>query len=267
MKLSSPVHVLKSQAKDLKKNQSISMTEALNNIAKREGYSSWSLLYSKNSNSLPNSYDELLDFFNEGDLVVIGSRPNMGKTSFTVGIFVQAIQRKLAPNYYFTLSEIRKDISGRIAIYDESIGNLNEHIGYIGVDYSNDINADNIIERTKRTISKKSVIVIDYLQMLDEKRTNPPLQEQVEKLKKYAKEKGCIIIFLSQVKREIESKVDQRPNLDDIRLPNPLDLKLMNKIILLFREKKESKEVDVMFHRPKEHLLKVKWDREKIKFS
>ncbi|WP_127718511.1 DNA helicase [Halobacteriovorax sp. HLS] len=267
MKLSSPIHVLKSQAKALKKSQSISMSEALNKIAMREGHSSWSLLQSKNSQMLPTSYCEILDFFNEGDLVLIGARPNMGKTSFTIGLFVQAIQRKRAPNYYFTLSEVQRDVAGRIAIYDESIGNLNEHLGYIGVDYSNDINADYVIERTKATIDKESIIVIDYLQMLDEKRTNPPLQEQVEKLKKYAKDTGCIIIFISQVKRELENRLDKKPTLSDIRLPNPLDLKFINKIMLLYREGSEPKEVSVIFHRPKEYEFKVLWDREKIKFS
>src|SRR5690606_38762536 len=125
--------------------------------------------------------------------------------------------RKLAPNYFFTLAEVGRDIVGRIAIYDETIGNLNEHLGFIAVDYSNEISADYIIEKTKATIEKESVIVIDYLQMLDERRTNPPLQEQVEKLKKYAKETGCIIIFLSQVRREIENQSDQTPRLEDIR--------------------------------------------------
>ncbi len=264
MKLSSPIHVLKSQAKDLKKSQSISMTEALNKIAEREGHSSWSLLQSKNSNPFPHSYNEVLDFFNEGDLVLIGARPSMGKTSFTIGLLVQAVQKSKAQNYYFTLAEVQRDVAGRIAIYDETIGHNNK---FLELDYSNEISADYIIEKTAKNISKGSLIIIDYLQQLDEKRTNPPLEEQVNKLKEYAKENECIIIFISQVKREVENQIDKRPTLQDIRLPNPLDLKLMNKVILLFREKKESKEVDVMFHQPKEHEFKVKWDREKIKFS
>ncbi len=275
MKLSSPIHVLKSQAKELKKGQPLSMSEALNAIAQREGYSSWSLLQSKNSNAFPNSYSEILDFFNEGDLVLIGARPGIGKTSFTIGLLVQAIQRKLAPNYYFTLSENHKDIAGRIAAYDDKIGNFdestgnpgNEYLDYIGIDYSNDISAKYIIEKTKTTISQGSVIVIDYLQLLDEKRVNPPLQDQVEALKRYAKEKGCTVIFISQIRREIENQINRVPSLEDIRLPNPLNINLMNKVILIYRENKESNDVQVNFHRPKEHQFKVNWDRVRGKFS
>ena len=61
MKLSAPIHVLKSQAKSLKKVELITMTEALNKIATQEGFSSWSLLQSKRDSVLPNSYDEVLD--------------------------------------------------------------------------------------------------------------------------------------------------------------------------------------------------------------
>ncbi|MBC98607.1 MAG: DNA helicase [Halobacteriovoraceae bacterium] len=275
MKLSSPIHVLKSQAKELKRSESLSMIEALDKIAQREGYSSWSLLQSKNSSPFPKSYSEVLDFLNEGDLLIIGARPGMGKTSFTIGLFVMAVQRKLASNYYFTLNENHKDIAGRISIYDKTIGNFkeslgypgNEHLGYIGVDYSNAISADYIIEKTKATISKKSVIVVDYLQLLDEKRINPPLQKQVEKLKKYAKETGCIIIFISQVRREIENQIDKTPRLADIRLPNPLELNLFNKIILLYRKEKRSEKVKICFYRPKEHQFEVSWDWQESRFS
>lgn len=264
MKLSSPIHVLKSQAKQLKSGQLISMAQALKQVANREGYGSWSLLQSKNSNPFPDSYDEVLEFFNKGDLVLIGARPSMGKTSFSIGLFVQAIQKRQAKNYYFSLAEVHRDVAGRMAIYDENLGSNNE---FFELDYSNEINADYIIQKTATTISNGSLIIVDYLQLLDEKRSNPPLQGQVEKLKQFAKERGCIVIFISQVRREVENQIDKKPTLSDIRLPNPLDLKLINKVILLFRELKDSKEVNVLFYRPKEHQFKVKWDREKTKFS
>lgn len=256
VKLSAPIHVLKAQAQDLKKEKSITNTEALDLIAKREGYNSWSLLQSKKDDMFPKSYDEILGFFNPGDIVLIGARPSKGKTMFTIGLLVQAIQKKVAKNYCFSLSEIHKDIAGRIAAYDESIGDKNS---YIELDYSNDISADYIIEKTKATISKYSIIVIDYLQLLDEKKSNPELQEQVLKLKTYAKEKECIVIFISQLNREVEYRIDKKPVINDVRLPNPLELKFFNKIILLHREDDRPHAVDVLFYRPKEFSFKIGW--------
>lgn len=264
MKLSSPIHVLKGQAKELKRTESISMREALNKIAQREGYHSWSLLQAKHSDPFPNSYNEVLSFFNDGDLVLIGARPNMGKTSFTIGLLVQAIQQKKAKNYYFTLAEVHRDVAGRIALYDETVGGDNK---FLELDYSNDINAEYIINKTRESVSKGSLIIVDYLQLLDEKRTSPGLQEQVVQLREYAREVGCIVIFISQVRREVENQIDKTPTLEDIRLPNPLDLSLLNKVLLLFRKESDSKEVKVIFYRPKEHFFRVRWDRERIKFS
>jgi replicative DNA helicase len=262
VKLSAPIHVLKAEAQKLKKEKSITNTEALDLIAKREGFNSWSLLQSKKDDMFPKSYDEILDFFNPGDIVLIGARPSRGKTVFTIGLFVQAIQRKLAKNYFFSLSEVHKDIAGRIALYDSSIGEKNQ---FVELNYSNEINANYIIENTKKSISKKSIIVVDYLQLLDEKKTNPSLQDQVEMLKNFAKEKECIVIFISQLRRELENKIDQTPTMEDIRLPNPLELKFFNKIILLKNESNSSELVDVLFYRPKEFSFKVGWAKD-LKF-
>ncbi len=263
MKLSAPIYVLKSKAKALKKEHSISMNEALNQIAQKEGFNSWSLLQSKSEDFLPKRYDEVLSFFNPGDLVVIASRPGYGKTSFTLGLFVQAIKEKRVKNYYFTLAETHKDVAGRIALYDPSIG---EDDSIFKLNYSNDISADYIIDTIGEEINPTAVIVIDYLQLLDEKRTNPPVQSQIEKLKDFAKEKKCIILFLSQVQREIELRNDQTPTMKDLRLPNPLDTKLFNKGIFLHRKTKESEDVDVTLDCGSIHKLQVKWNHDNAMF-
>lgn len=262
MKLSAPIHVLKAQAQLLKKEKAITNTEALDLIAKREGYNSWALLQSKKDDMFPKSYDEILDFFNPGDIVLIGAQPSKGKTAFTIGLFVQAIKKKIAKNYCFSLSEVHKNVEDIMTAYDESIV---EKSHYFELDYSNDINAKYIIEKTHKTISKRSLIVIDYLQLLDEKRSNPPLQDQVEQLKNYAKEKECIVIFISQISRELENRSDAKPSMEDIRLPNSLELKFFNKIILLHNEIDNSQVVNVLFYRPKEFSFKVEWDK-KLKF-
>lgn len=258
MKLSAPIHVLKTQAQLLKKERGITNTEALDLIAKREGFDSWSLLQSKKDDMFPKSYDEILGFFNPGDIVLIGARPSKGKTVFTMGLFVQSIQKASTKNFCFSLAEVHKDIAKRMALYDESIGDKNN---FFELDYSNNISADYIIEKTKNAVTKNSLIVVDYLQLLDEKRTNPPLQVQVEKLKNFAREKECVVIFISQLDRALENKVDKKPTMDDIRLPNPLELKFFNKIMLLHKEDEATSVVDVLFYRPKEFSFKVGWDQ------
>lgn len=161
-------------------------------------------------------------------------------------------------NFCFSLSEVHKDIAARLSLYDENLGSKNS---FFELDYSNDINADYIINKTQNKISKASLIVIDYLQLLDEKRTNPSLQDQVEKLKNFAKEKECVILFISQMDRNIENRSDKKPVLADVRLPNPLELKYFNKIIFLHKEDESSKLVDVLFFKPKEFSFKVGWDK------
>jgi replicative DNA helicase len=263
MKLSAPVYILKSQAKELKKSQGIPMVEALNLIAKREGFSSWSLLHSKSDDLLPTRREDVLGFFNPGDLVLIGGRPSMGKTNFTISLFVQAIRQIASKHFLFTLEEIHKAVARRMACYDESIGKSDEKFS---LDYSNEISAGYIIEKTKNQISQSSVVVVDYLQLLDHKRSNPPLQEQIEMLKVFAKEKGCILILISQIRREIESRLDKRPNLEDIKLFNPLDLNLFNKILFLYRSAQRPNEAEVIFRQPVNHDFKIIWDDALIRF-
>ncbi len=267
MNLSAPIHVLKSKAKKLKKDQGLTQVESLTLVAKEEGFSSWSLLMSKNDEIMPTNYDDILEYFKPGDLVLIGARPTLGKTSFTIGLFVKQIEKKEQKSFFFTLSKTHKGLAGRISKYNEFIG-YNEEL--FELDYSNDINAEYIIKRTKNEIKPGSIIVIDYLQMLDEKRVNPPLEVQVLKLKKFAKKTGAIVIFLSQIKRELEYQgLDkQEPDFSDIRLPNPLDLKLINKTIFIYKRMYENDKRVILFKKKNgiDHRFTLGWSSEKYRF-
>ncbi|MCP4915061.1 MAG: DNA helicase [Oligoflexia bacterium] len=233
MKLSAPIHVLKNQAKKLKAQKSIPLNKALDVIAQREGFSSWSLLNVKNKESLPSKEDEILNYLNDGDLVLIASRPGLGKTTFTLKLLYQALKEE-RHSFFFSLEYTHRDVAEKMAGIDQDIGHNNPFFKF---DFSDEISANYIIERTKELIKPGSLIGIDYLQLLDQKRTNPELQEQVDSLKSFAKEKNCILIFISQVDRKFEYG-EKQPSLEDIRLPNPIDLNLFNKVIFLENDKK-----------------------------
>ncbi len=228
MKLTAPVYILMQRAKDLKRAQSITMVEALNQIAKSEGFLSWSLLQSKAKTIVPRSREEILDYLNPGDLVLIGARPGLGKTTLTLQIMLQAAKADrlcLFFSFEYTDNDIRPKLT--------ALAGPDTYEEHLRLDFSDDISADYIIKETKDLIKEGSLIAMDYLQLLDQKRSNPALQQQIEVLKEYAKATRCILIFISQIDRKFTQHDRSRPTLEDVRLPNPLDLRLFNKAIFV----------------------------------
>ena len=233
MKLSAPIFVLKSQAKELKSTKLITMTEALNLIAQREGFISWSLLHSQTMNFLPKTREEILSYLNPSDLMLIGARPGVGKTTFSMKMMIQALKEGRRC-FFFTLEYSKREVVQKIAELDESSV---ENSG-LTIDFSDEISSNYIIQKTNNLIEPGTIIIIDYLQLLDQKRSNPDLQIQIEDLKEFAKKQKCILIFISQIDRMFEVKDKIYLGLEDIKLPNPLDLTLFNKIMFLHKEKK-----------------------------
>jgi hypothetical protein len=78
-----------------------------------------------------------------------------------------------------------------------------------------------------------TLAVIDYLQLLDQRRDTPELGEQVRALSAFARRRGLILVFLSQVDRRYDPARKPCPDHGDIRLPNPLDLSLFPKACFL----------------------------------
>lgn len=270
MTLSAPIYALKSQAKSLKKSTGISHAQALNTLAQKEGYATWSLLLAKNKEIFPNTYSEILPLLNAGDLVLIGARPRIGKTIFMMGLAAQANTEKRAAVYIFTLVERAENIRKRLS---RSTKKMDADAVICEIDCSDNIHADYIINSTEKTIQPGSFVLIDYLQVLDEKRTNPSLQEQINKLKYFAKTKRCIIILTSQIKRDIEDRPQQKPHIKDIRLPNPLDMQCFNKIFLLSPDNRDMeaenthlKRINVHLAAPAQHDFSVICDTENLRF-
>ena len=78
MKLSAPIFRLKRQARLQSRDAGIPLNKALDNIAKTEGFQSWSLLAASDSAIGPAI--RMLARLHPGDLVLLGARPGHGKT-------------------------------------------------------------------------------------------------------------------------------------------------------------------------------------------
>jgi len=241
--LSAPIFVLKRQAKALILERDIPLNEALDVIAQREGAVSWSMLAQRSADLLPRRLQDLYGYLNPGDLVLIGSRPGAGKTLLACRVMEQAIKAGANAGFY-SLAEPVEPLRERIAAHGVV---ADGDAKGCWLDCSDDICAEYIEQTSAERLRVGSILVIDYLQMLDERRAHAPLQDQVEALSAFAKRSGCIVLFLCQLDRAVHERRTKPPSVADIRLPNPLDLGLFNKIVFLNRSAQHDDGVELHF--------------------
>lgn len=226
MNTTPPLFVLKRQAKALAKQEHIPHLAALDRIAQEHGFERWSLLTSSTAQSDPCNH--VLRQLLPGDLMLLGARPGHGKTLMGLELLAKAI-RQGQHGWFFTLEYNLSDVLDRLHLVDGNPAELTERLA---VDNSDDISAAYIIHALQHA-PPNSVIVIDYLQLLDQKRQNAPLQQQVEALKRFAVDKDLVVVLISQIDRCVELSNSTFPTIEDVRLPNPLDLTLFDKTLFL----------------------------------
>jgi len=222
MKLSAPIYHLKRKAKRLSRDAGIPLHDALDRVAATEGFSAWSMLAAKAATMTPAI--RLFPQFRPGDLVLVGARPGQGKTLMSLELAVEAM-RSGHRAAFFSLEYTERDVLDRLRAIGVEPAQFDK---LFEVDCSDAISADYVV---KQMASAKSgtFVVIDYLQLLDQRRENPDLTVQVRTLKSFARDRGLIVAFISQIDRSYDPAAKPCPDLDDVRLPNPLDLTLFDK--------------------------------------
>lgn len=222
MRLSAPLYRLKRQAKILSREEGIPLNKALDRVASKEGISSWSLLAAQASAAAPSH--ALLAQLRPGDLVLLAARPGHGKTLMSLELIAEAMKQG-RKSVFFTLEFTANDVFSRLRTIGASLTMFNDQFEF---DDSDSINADHIQNRLALA-PRGTIAVVDYLQLLDQKRENPELSVQVPALKSFAKQLGLIIVMISQIDRTFDPSSKEIPDLEDVRLPNPLDLTLFSK--------------------------------------
>lgn len=226
MKLSAPIYHLKRQARLLSREGKIALHEALDRVAAQEGFTSWSLLAAKAAEAAPAGM--LFAQLAPGDLVLVGAPPGNGKTLMSLELAVEAMKSGHR-GVFFTLEYTQRDVLDRFRAIGADPVQFNDRFVF---DNSNAISADYIVKALS-SAPRGTLVVIDYLQLLDQKRENPELMAQVRTLKAFAGDRGLILVFISQIDRSYDPAKKSVPDIGDVRLPNPLDLSLFNKTCFL----------------------------------
>ncbi len=226
MKLSAPIYRLKREARQLARREDLPLHAALDRIARTQGFAAWSLLAARYAAESP--AERLLGSLAAGDLLLVGARPGQGKTAFALEL-AAAAARNGGHGLFFTLDYTPADVLEQLRSLGIDPTSLGERFGF---DCSDGISAGYITERLAQAPAG-TIAAIDYLQLLDQRRSNPSLAEQVATLKRFARERGMVVVCISQIDRSYDPVAKPLPDLGDIRLPNPLDLSLFNKTCFL----------------------------------
>ncbi len=226
--------------------------------------------------------DSCLSGLQPSNLVIVGARPAMGKTAFSLGLCANAACIANKPVLLFSLEmshmEIAQRMLGSEALVDASRlrnGQLHEGdwpklagaLGKLGeapiyIDDSPNVTLMDIRAKARRLAAQTdlSLIVIDYLQLMSGRRSAENRQVEVSEisrgLKILARELNVPVVALSQLSRTLEQRSDKRPILADLRESGSLEQDA-DVVVFLYREEmyqpdtqdKGSAEVIVAKHR------------------
>lgn len=208
------------------RDSSVPLHAALDQIAREEGFATWSLLSAQiTAGSLSKT---ILSRLNNGDLLLLAARPGHGKTKLGLQLLLDAARddrRAVLFTLEFTELQARKHIR---SLEKEPQG-LSDSLEIVT---SDEISADYIIRHLSRT-EPGTVAVIDYLQILDQQRSKPALSDQIVTLGDFARRTGVVLGFISQIDRSFDPESKRLPDIRDIRLPNLIDLGLFTKACFL----------------------------------
>jgi replicative DNA helicase len=226
MKLSAPIFQLKRRAKLMARNNNVPLHEALDQIAREEGFARWSLLSSQMA--VASLSETILSRLDDGDLLLVAGRPGHGKTTLGLQLLLDAA-RDNRKAVFFTLEFTEQQARKKIRSLEKEALGIGDTLEIVT---SDEISADYIIRHLSGS-ERGTVAVIDYLQLLDQQRSKPALSEQVLALGDFARKTGVVLGFISQIDRSFDPETKRLPDIRDIRLPNILDLGLFTKACFL----------------------------------
>ena len=201
--------------------------------------------YSKGVTGVPSGYkklDTMSSGFQPGDLIVLAARPSMGKTALALDIASFAASTGVTVGF-FSLEMSAEQLTLRLLSAAARVPHQNIRNATITSDewdgltnaaaqlahlplFIDDTAMLSIMEVRAKARKLKAehnlqFLVIDYLQLIHSTKHHENRHQEVSEisrsLKALGKELGIPVLALSQLSRAVDSRMDKRPMLSDLR--------------------------------------------------
>lgn len=195
------------------------------------------------STGLPDLDSQILGM-NPGELILVASRPGMGKTSIAMNIAMSAARSSNKAVAYFSLEMSREQLAIRLLSSEALVDSQKLMRGSLSAgEWSRLVSAAGKISSTRlliddnpslsvadmnaqcRRVRDLGLVVVDYLQLMQSaggRQSSGENRQQIvadmsRMLKIMAKELAVPVLCLSQLSRASETRQDKRPVLSDLR--------------------------------------------------
>lgn len=212
-----------------------------------------------------NELDNRTGGFRNGDLIVLGSSPSMGKTSLMLNIVshvsvdmgrtgVVFSMERSADRIFISLIKQRAEIESICSDFDEDqrsrIITAAEELknSRLFIDDTQTVSVDHIKCSCYEIMRTQNIwlVAIDYLQLIDTGDYENPvrgLNHVIHELKKLATELDCPVLLLSQISRRVETRHDKHPRMSDLRDYGELE-EVADEVMLLYRDEYYNRDSD-----------------------
>jgi len=219
--------------------------------------------------------DSFTQGFQKSDLIIIAGRPSMGKTALSLNITLNIIKKYQLPVLFFSLEMSKEQLIYRLLANETNISQMHLRTGKLSkeewlklitkikdlstlplfLDDTPNLSLQDIRSKIKTIIfehNKIGLIVIDYLQLMQNSSfsTNNRVQELsyiTRSLKSIAREFKVPLIVLSQLSRNVESRINKRPILSDLRESGSIEQDA-DLVLMLYRDSYYNSTEDTSFN-------------------
>jgi replicative DNA helicase len=187
--------------------------------------------------------DKILGGMQNSDLIIVASRPSMGKTSLMLSVALNAARKYNQRVAIFSLEMSAEQLVQRLISSETGIDSQRLRIGHlheeewptfiqatgalsetmIFIDDTPSISAMQVRTKARRLYAEYGLdlLIIDYLQLMQSDRRSENRVQEISflsrALKGLARELNIPVVVASQLSRAVEQRTDKRPMLSDLR--------------------------------------------------